>query len=67
MRIEKVEDVLTAIEEARVAKGISESELSKSIGKSAGLYWWLKRRGKTLSLATVLEYTNALGLKITIK
>lgn len=67
MKIEKVEDVLAAIEEARIAKGISESELSKSIGKSAGLYWWLKRRGKALSLATVLEYTQALGLKIIIK
>lgn len=67
MKIETVEDLLKVIEEKRAEKGIPERELSRSIGKSAGLYWWLKRRSTTLSFATVLDLLNALGLKLVIK
>jgi transcriptional regulator with XRE-family HTH domain len=67
MKIDSVETLLKVIEEKRAEKGISERELSQLIGKSAGLYWWIKSRSTALSFATVLSLLNALGLKLTVK
>ena len=66
MTIETVEDLLKAIEAARVEKGLSERELSGLAGKSPSIYWWWKKNVGTTSFATALKYCETLGLKITI-
>lgn len=67
MQIETVEDLLKIIEEKRVEQNLTMMALSELVGKSPKLYWWIKHRGTTLSVATTLDLLNALGLKITIK
>lgn len=67
MQIDTVEDLLKAVEAARVQQGLSERALSGKAGKSPGLFWWWKKNAGTTSFATALEYCKALGLKITIQ
>lgn len=67
MKIETTEDLVAVIEKRRVDMGLSERELAVTTGKSHGMYWWWKKRAKTTSFATVLNWCKALNLKISIE
>jgi len=66
MQIDTIEDLLKAIEAARVEQGLSERALSCKAGKSPGLFWWWKKNAGTTSFATAMEYCKALNLRLTI-
>ena len=67
MQINTSDDLLAAMEAARVASGKSERELALSTGKSHSAYWWWKKKAGVVSVNTALEYANALGLQLLVE
>lgn len=67
MQINSTDDLLAMIEQARTEQGLSARQLCAKMGKSPGLYWWLKQRGATTTFASALAFCEALGLEIEIR
>jgi len=66
MKIESSDDLLKAVEAARIEQGLSERQLSANANMSHGSYWWWKTHAGTTSLDVALRYIRTLGLKIEV-
>jgi len=66
MKIENSEDLLKAVETARIEQGLSERQLSAKANMSHGSYWWWKTHAGTTSLDVALRYIRTLNLKVEV-
>jgi transcriptional regulator with XRE-family HTH domain len=66
MKIENSEDLLKAVEAARIEQGLSERQLSAKANMSHGSYWWWKTHAGTTSLDVALRYIRTLNLKVEV-
>lgn len=67
MKIESSDELLKAVETARIEQGLSERQLSAKANMSHGSYWWWKTHAGTTSLDVALRYIRALNLKVEIR
>lgn len=68
MRIATIDNVVTAIDEAREAAGLSKAELARAIQKEpATIRRLLSSDNSNPTLGTLAEVATALGLRITVE